>query len=521
MGVLGDGVSLGTTLVDRGAPCGSRRMDVGWVTGVEGTWVPGVHSNCEHNERSALTTRTLGPVPPQVHLEPGAPILRVWSRLRGLARRFPGEKWTHLTTALSYHGALRRRYLAAEESLRGEWVRGRDARLKPFLKAEKVWCGAKRAKPRMICPRDPRYNLAVASRLKPLEHWLWGRLTLSSLYPGMSKSRLVLKGLSPMQRATVLRKKFDSFDRCVVFEIDGKGFEAHVGRPALSLEHSVYKSAFPGDPGLNKLLSYQLDLGGKTMHGIKFRRSGGRASGDFNTGMGNSLVMVACVVGALRTFRVPFDLAVDGDNALVFLPGQVAGPVVTHLPDRILATSGQEITLESPVTIFESVRFGQSAPVLGPGGRYTMVRDYRAVLSKASATHRYGRELRGFRRYLKGVAECELWLGRGLPVVQAWASRLLVALYPLERLGDQAYRDWYLIGARHAALGDAVPVSEETRNSFALAFGMSPDAQRSLELELTRTDLQITAGECVEVPSGCWWDATPGIAEPWAEARQE
>jgi len=492
---------------------------VGWVTGIEGTWVPGVHSNCEHNEESALTTRTLGPVPPQVHREPDRSVGRVWSRLRALARRFPEGKWSYLTTAQSYHGTLRRKYLAAEESLRGEAVRGRDAMLKPFLKAEKIWCGAKRAKPRMICPRDPRYNLAVASRLKPLEHWLWGRLSLSSLFPGMSKSRLVLKGLSPMQRATVLRKKFEAFERCVVFEIDGKGFEAHVGRPALSLEHAVYMSAFPGDPGLRKLLSYQLDLSGKTLHGIKFSREGGRASGDFNTGMGNSLIMVACVVGALRTFGVPFDLVVDGDNALVFLAGSSSDRVVSHLPGRILATSGQEITLESPVTTFEAVRFGQSAPILGPGGRYTMVRDYRAVLSKATATHRYGRELRGFRRYLKGVAECELWLGRGLPVVQAWAQRLLVALYPHTRLKEDAYRDWYMIGARHAVLGDALPVSNDTRESFALAFGISPDAQLLLERQLTNSPVEVTTGRRVALPEGDWWDADPGIAEPWWEAR--
>jgi len=493
-------------------------MDVGWVTGVEGTWVPGVHANCEHNEASALTTRTLGPVPPQVHQEPGRPVTRVWSRLRALGRRFPGVKWSHLTTAQTYSGALRRRYLAAAESLRGEAVRGRDAQLKPFLKAEKIWCGAKQAKPRMICPRDPRYNLAVASRLKPFEHWLWGRLTLSSLYKGMPNTRLVLKGLSPMQRATVLRKKFDSFDGCVVFEIDGKGFEAHVGRPALSLEHSVYRAAFPGDPGLRKLLSYQLDLSGKTMHGIEFRRGGGRASGDFNTGMGNSLVMVACVVGALRTFGVRFDLAVDGDNALVFLAADVAERVVNHLPDRILATSGQEITLDSPVTTVEAVRFGQSAPVVGLGGRYTMVRDYRAVLSKATATHRYGREPRGFRRYLKGVAECELWLARGLPVVQAWALSLLVALYPERSLGEQAYRDWYLIGARHATLGDARPVSDATRHSFSLAFGISPEAQLLLERQL-KAPPGIGYSRRVEVPRGDWWDATPGVAEQWWEAR--
>jgi len=507
-------VCVDTTRVDRGASCGSRRMDVAWFGGVEGTYLPAVHANCWHNELSSLAMRTMGVVPEEVDRDPGHSVQRVWRRLRRVVSAcYHDPKWTHEETALSYTGRLRRRYLAALEDLK-DGLEPRDFMLKPFLKAEKFWAARKKVKPRMIFPRSPKYNLALASYLKPFEHWLWGRLTLRWMGLGPRNERLVMKGLGPVERATVLLRKYRGFAKPVVFEIDGSAFEAHVGAPALRLEHGVYRAAYPRDDDLGRLLQCQLHLQGRSTHGIKFRRSGGRASGDFNTGMGNSLVMLASTAGPLLDMGVPFDLAIDGDNALVFLEERDAQKVYRELGVAIRQACGQEITLERPVYRFEDIRFGQCAPVIGPNDVYVMVRDYREVLSKALATHRYGRSSRGFERYCRGVAECELSCFRGMPVVQAWCLSVLRSL-PAGVGSVDKFRDLYVQGLYHVGTQAAKPVSSRTRESFSRAFGLSPEEQ--LLVEEGFDGLALSSASEVAVPNGSWWGASPGVAEPWAE----
>lgn len=506
---------------ERGAdmvPCrGARRMDGLMPTGVVGTYLPGVHSNCWHNEMSSLLSRTLGPVPPEVHGPLGTCVEAVWQRLRQVVRNtYSADPWSLQQTALSYSGRLRRRYTQAAIDLSLDGLRADDHQLSPFLKAEKIWCGAKQAKPRMIFARHPRYNLSLARYLKPFEHWLWGRLSLRWLGRGKSKTRLVMKGLGPRARAGVLLRKFRSFHSPVVFEVDGKAFEAHVGVASLKAEHSVYKSAYPGSDDLPGLLSKQLELKGTTAYGIAFRRDGGRASGDFNTGMGNSLIMVAAMVGVCSSYGVPFDLAVDGDNALIFLEAEDVAFVTSRLHNDVRDACGQELVLENPVNQFERIRFGQCQPVWGPDNCYVMVRDYREVISKSLATHRFGRHDRGYERFCRGVAECELSCFRGMPIIQTWCLNIL----DNTRCGhgkEGKFVDFYVQGLYHVSSNFATAISYETRESFHKAFGLSPEEQHMLEDRLSHPRYSCK-GE-VEVPKGVWWDSTPGVAECWAEAH--
>lgn len=193
---------------------------------VPGTWVPAVHSNCHHNERSALLQRTLKPTPYSGEFA-RRPVLRSFGRIRALASKYRGERWDYETTANSYQGLLRRRYNDAKDSLLLDGpINGRDYKIKGFLKAEKVRV-EKVAKPRMIFPRSPRYNLHIASWLKPFEHWLWGNLK-SGRMGCIGNTRVVAKGLNQTQRANLIDRKMRAMPSCVVFEVDGSSFEAHV-----------------------------------------------------------------------------------------------------------------------------------------------------------------------------------------------------------------------------------------------------------------------------------------------------
>lgn len=502
-----------------------RKMRVAWTSGLEGTWVPGVHAACPCNERAALLWRALGPVPWPDERPVGQEFRACFGRLRALAGRYCGYKWTHLETAESYTGFLRRRYLEAEKSLRMDGpLSSRDFRLEAFLKAEKIGL-TKFHKPRMIFPRSPRYNLVLASWLKPFEHWLWGRLTLKWLLRAEERpwlkahlarwgsTRVVAKGLNPRGRANLIARKFGSFEGCVVFEADGKGFEAHVSSGQLREEHSVYLAAYGACKRLRRVLSVQLETAGRTALGWKFSRPGGRASGDFNTGMGNSLIMLAAVVSGIPK-DVPFDLLVDGDNALVFMSGADVSRVYPHFHESVLNSCGHELTLETPVSVLEAVRFGQSAPVyLGHGLGWTMARDWRKVLSTFSASHRWLVEPKFGRRWLRDVCRCELSLARGLPVLQE------VFLGMLRHIGldgkpvhEAALADYFVVGAWLAREEDAVPVSLEARLSFERAFGVSGHDQRLLEARL-KPSFDLADG-VTEFPTfDSWHEAEPGLAE--------
>jgi hypothetical protein len=493
-------------------------MRTAWTGCVPGTWKPFVHAVCPHNECAALLTRTMGPLPDTVFEPVGAGVRAVFGLLARLAGSSGVSRWSHLQTALTYRGRLGRRYLEAERSLRMDGcLTDADSTLRPFLKAEKFNAVHKFLKPRMIFPRSARYNLSLASRLKPLEHWLWGRLTAPKVFKTGS-GRVVAKGLNQRQRANLIVRKFRALTDCVACEVDGRAFEAHVGPHQLRQEHRVYRAAFPGDKVLSSLLDEQLVLRGRLSCGAKFSRPGGRASGDFNTGMGNSLIMLA-VVGAVLRELCPgqFDLLVDGDNALVFLPRGIYDRVMGVFASRVLEVSGHEVQLDSPVSVLEEIRFGQSAPVyLGANLGWSMVRDYRKVVSGALSSHRWLREPTFAREWIRGVAACELSLARGVPVLQEWALSLQSSWGGPEGVRAHPHTDYFYQGAWFAGPGDQVAVSREARLSFARAFGLEPDAQLVLERGLGEARL---LGWLRYDPESCdYFPMPPSFAEPWLDA---
>nr|QVU39988.1 RNA-dependent RNA polymerase [Magnaporthe oryzae RNA virus] len=483
-------------------------------TSFVGMWVPAVHADCPHNQVASLLKRTLGPVPDPVHEAVGPSVKAVFTRLRSLAARSGVSRWSLRQTAESYKGSLGRRYMEAERSLRVDGpVNSGDTYLRPFLKAEKIKVMDKQSKPRMIFPRSPRYNLSIASRLKPFEHWVWGRLTTRTVL-GTGVGRVVAKGLNPRQRANLIVRKFNALDDCVCVEVDGKAFEAHVGKDQILEEHGVYEAAFPGDWELRRLLRVQLSLRGKLPCGAEFERPGGRASGDFNTGMGNSLIMLA-VVGAVMKELAPgaFDLLVDGDNALVFMPRGLLGFVRANFERRVLEVSGHEIQLDSPCSVIEQIRFGQSAPInLGGSRGWTMVRDPRKVISQALSSHRWLREPTFATEWIRGVAACELSLSRGVPVLQAWAASLQRVYGGPGGVREHPHTDYFYQGAWFADGSQSVEVTQQARISFCAAFGIAPDEQLALEGGVF--DPSSEEYERVVLTSFQWRDLPPGVAEP-------
>lgn len=494
-----------------------RRMYWHHVPQVDGVWAPAVHANCVHNELAGLTWRTLGETPD----DPGSPELGAEFRtFRRLVRRANIHRVDYFDVIKRYSGAMREKYTRAWESLilDPEFTKA-DYRLSSFVKGEKV-NPLKRAptKPRMIMARSARFNLELARYLHPVEAFLWR--VLVNQCPGMPKLRQVGKGLGPIARAELIRRKREAIgEGAVVFEVDGKRFEAHVTKRDLYREHGVYLAAHSNDKKLRSLLKHQLELRGRTLCGTRFYREGCRASGDYNTGLGNSLIMLAVCRAVMKIYQQSrpcrYDLLVDGDNCLFFVEGKEASLVRSQFGTLVSRVSSQEMEVEKPETTFERCVFGQSQPVFN-GKHYVMVRDFHKQLSCAFSGYKHYADRRHGLRVLKAIAQGELYLAIGLPVLQDYYKRAVELLADIPDYRDPTpYLEGHVLEAvKLAGHWDiiqqvrTVRVSEAARVSFEAAFGVSSVEQKVLENRLIR-DMSF-----VDVIGPESWEAIPTFDYP-------
>jgi hypothetical protein len=399
------------------------------------------------------------------------------------------ERWSYDQVVDSYSpGRLRRRYEIARDSLGldGEAVY-LDSRVSAFVKAEKINAYSKLTKPRVIMGRSPRYNLELASFLKPLEHAMYG--ALRGFGETSTRTRLIAKGLNQRERAVLIQRKMASIPSCEVMEVDAKAFEAHVAEWSLREEHQVYEAFYVGSNRLRKLLSWQRNNRGSFRSGLSFSVKGCRASGDFNTGLGNTLIMCCLALVSARLVArklsvksVAWDFLADGDNVVLFLPPSDRSTWERCLPEAFLSC-GFEATLSPAVSEFEKVEFGQSRPVLGPGG-FRLVRNPWKVLSGAFCSHRHYHDMVGGVNVLRSVAQCESVLNEGIPVLQEFAHAMLRRLGP-GRFSSVHELDHYVYQRVVSTSGwqerHWVEVSLESRLSFAKAWGIPIEEQLDLE----------------------------------------
>lgn len=468
-----------------------------WTPRLPGVWRPQVHEDCAHNMVRGLELRTLGetPAPTPAGINAFRRSMREITRvLRGRVGDVPQSSFSEVVESYKGNRRLYARYTEAFSSLMSEGLATRlDTRVKAFVKGEKL-SGYKVWKPRVIMARDPRYNLELATYLRPIEHEFyahfrgWGR----TFY---SHTRLVGKGLDPRRRAELIRRKMSSQPDMVAMEVDGKAFEAHFSEQVLKAEHSVY-TKLNRDRRLRRLLAWQLSFEGKGTGGVRFHAVGVRASGDYNTGLGNTVVMCGLMLMVAREVKTRFDFLADGDNALIFVRKRDV-KLWTSAINPVCLRAGFEMTLEPPAFTVGEIPFGQSKPLYVEGEGWTMVRNPMKVLSHAACGYQHYKELVGGLRVLKSVAYCEAVLSRGVPILSKFASVLLdltrhVAFSRAE-LTDFEYKAVLSRGVDWER-AVTVPVTAATRLGFETSWGISVEMQLEIERQLCAP--QLPTGWC-------------------------
>lgn len=452
----------------------------------------GAHNNDVPNLVRALNERVFNVKGPNGTLVPTPqPQPGVWKSLAPVARRIvksitqlPLQRLTCKQFIEQCPSNKRMLYARAALRLGAEGWKSRDARIKAFVKFEKVnFTDKVDPAPRVIQPRTPVYNLALGRYTRRVESCIYKALALE--WSGEDEG-VVMKGRTVVEVAAVLRAKWERTSRPVAIGIDASRFDQHVSREALKWEHSVYKRLFGYDGELISLLNQQLCNKGRTLldgHRVDYEVNGTRASGDMNTSLGNCLIMCTLVREYIRELGIKAEFVNNGDDCVLFVSeGDV--PKLDGLHAWFLKY-GFEMEREEPVRVFERVVFCQMQPVYS-GTEWVMVRQPRSAFAKDAMA--LGERTRSdYCRWAYQVGVGGHALCGDMPIYSAYYEAL-------RRNGQESnLGNKYCISDSgflrlskipRIRSNDKVEVTQACRVSFCTAFGYPPAMQIAMEKEL-------------------------------------
>lgn len=375
-----------------------------------------------------------------------------------------------------YKGRRRTIYQRACDGLVLKPVRPQDSHMSTFIKAEKINLSAKPdPAPRVIQPRNPRYNVELGKYLLPLEHKMYDAIDR------LFKTPTIMSKYNSFDQAKILRDHWESFLDPVCVGLDASRFDQHVSVQALQFEHNIYTKIFGGDKFLRMLLKWQLKNVGfarATDGYFKYVRPGSRMSGDMNTSLGNKLLMCLMSKSFIDSLGVRVGFVNNGDDCLMFLERKHLSRLATL--KSWFAGFGFKIVTETPVYEFEHIEFCQCKP-LYCNGFWRMVRNVKLCLLKDSTAVSLGHDIKQYRSWLSDVAMCGLSFCADAPVMGSFYRML-------QRFGDpscgyngqDAIYNGYRVLSRNASCNATSP-DVAGRVSFYIQTGIHPDAQLALE----------------------------------------
>ncbi len=396
--------------------------------------------------------------------------------------------WTYEEFLHNCPSRKRAIYRRAIDSLHRKGAVRRDAHVKTFIKWEKHNVTNKpNFVPRVIQPRDPRYNVVVGRFLSKVEK------PMMHAIDDVFGAPTIMSGYNAEEVAANFHNAWNEFKNPVAVSMDATRFDQHVSSVALQWEHSCWHMCFAGEDllELKRLLKWQLvNVGrGRTPDGwIKYTTKGKRMSGDMNTSSGNKLIMCGLIYSYMRARKIRhYRLLNNGDDSVIILEQGQLNQLTQGL-EKWFSTMGFTMQLEKPAYRMEEIEFCQSRPIFD-GSRWIMMRNYPLALDKDS--HCFINNVNGktTRTWMRGVGLAGSALCGGLPIAQEFYAAYLrnsvgykarqldpyTGLAWLSRGMSRTYRDVHYIA----------------RASFYAAFGIMPHMQTYAESAFRGWTLEI------------------------------
>lgn len=362
----------------------------------------------------------------------------------------------------------RRIYEMANEELKLDGLLERDAWLQTFVKFEKLNFTAKaNPDPRVIQPRSPKFNICVGAYLRPLEAVMYKLVTK------MYKEPTILKGKNALERAAIMREKWERFSDPVAVDIDVSRMDEHFHVHALRFMHALYNRHY-NSRELRALLKRQINQIGRARAPdgyVKYRVQGRKASGEMDTSLATCVIMCAMIYAYFfeRGFVLPdapahrFALSDDGDDGVLMLERRDL-PVLDEFVEWF-GQMGFPIKLGDPVDRFERIEFCQTRPVFD-GTQWVLLRNPRVCLDKDLCTTKPVPNAKAWNLLRNSVAQCGLAYAGNMPVFCEFYRFLA------RGAGSRVDKDMVMTGFKYLAAGmDARgPVTDAARLSFWEAF---------------------------------------------------
>lgn len=373
----------------------------------------------------------------------------------------------------SYTGSQYTRYKKACDSLALMPLTKNDCKVSTFVKCEKINFSLKNdPAPRVIQPRDPRFNAAIGKYVKPLEKLVYKQL--GKLY----RQPCVAKGFDVYQTGDIISTKWSYFQNPCAISLDASRFDQHCSVDALKWTHQVYQR-FCGEHEFQWLLSMMLHNKG---HGsckdgyVKYEVEGSRMSGDMDTALGNCLLMVAMTYSLCIELGIDHEVMDNGDDITVFMDRKDEYKF-REAVDSWYTKLGFNMKVEPTVYQLEQVEFCQMHPVFD-GVEWRMVRNLVALAKDLTCTTNQQQ----VDKWLQAIGQGGISLTAGLPVYQdfyLWLSK-----FGGSRNNTSKWKLFQSSGFfRLSRMVQRSPttISPEARESFERAFGMAFSTQLSLE----------------------------------------
>lgn len=468
-------------------------------SGLGDSCILGVHNNSLANLRRGMIERVYYVEGPSGLVAPPQPLPNHFKNtLSGFSRLFCTAAGRHTPITreqflMYYRGRKLAVYQKAVDSLSENPLTPRDARLKTFVKAEKINLSKKPdPAPRVIQPRSPRYNVELGVYLRPFEHRAFKAVAEVFGEP------TVFKGYNMEQQGRLMRDKWDMYYEPVAIGLDASRFDQHVSVSALEWEHSLYHRVFNHDRKLKKLLKWQINnegVGFASDGMLKYTKKGCRMSGDMNTSLGNCLIMCAMVHELGRSLGIRLSLANNGDDCVIICERSDEVEIINHAPNFFL-NYGFTMCIEKPVYEFEQIEFCQTHPVYDGSG-YIMVRNPKVALTKDLTCLLPLQSVKNFKEWLTSVSMCGISLTGGIPIWQSFYRCLNSGSTLTKFTGTGHFVESGLAYHAKSMSRKICQITPEARVSFWKAYNITPDLQVALE------DWYDTISLTISEPSPC------------------
>lgn len=391
------------------------------------------------------------------------------------------ERCDYQTVMENTRASIKKRYKNAYHNIRSKrmYLDSDHARLTTFVKFEKIPIGKMEdgKPPRLIQFRSYEYLYCLKSFI--LSHSLMLKSTRLTAFFGQELNSVFTKLSNNPGMAKQIRYSWDQFKNPVAICLDHSKFDGHYVTDLLNLEHEYWMKLFTS-PFLKRLLEMQLHNKGVTQNGLRYKLKGHRASGEYTTSEGNTLLNYIMIVTVCQHLGIDARIHVNGDDSIIIAEAEHEQAIVNSV--ELFRHFNMDTGVEKVANHFQEIVYCQASPVrrmMGGELVWMMTKEpYRTMSRACYCEDRYGNAMR---RYVAGTALCELAASAGSPMVQQFALTLLDRVRRVRPLGGVDKNP-----AKYANSGVLTiePILDVTREDFSIAFGITPEAQIQFELDL-------------------------------------